>query len=116
MTKFVAILNDPISGTTLGEHYFHYDDPHPPLPITGKINGNVSTKVFINGLGIATVGSTTEEIDACCGGDNTGGVIVTGFDKITIKGKAIAMVGSEIEAHDGSAVVSASNQQLLTVG
>ena len=116
MAQFVAILNDPISGTTLGEHHFHHDHPHPPLPITGKINGNVSTKVFINGLGVATVGSTTEEKDDCCGGDNTGGVIITGFDKVTLKGKAIAMVGSEIEAHNGSAVVSASSQNLLTVG
>lgn len=116
MANFVAILNDPIEGMTLGEHHLHYDSPHGPLPITGKISGNVSSKVFINGLGIATVGSTTEETDACCGGDNSGGVIVGGFDKVTLRGKPIAMVGSEVDAHDGTASVSSSSQRKVRVG
>ena len=113
----VAILNDPISGTTAGEHHGHHDHPHPPgLPITGKINGNVSTKLFINNIPVAMVGSTTTEIDGCCGGDNTGGVIITGFDKIKVQGNAIAMVGSEIQAHNGTAQVSDSSQKKINVG
>jgi uncharacterized Zn-binding protein involved in type VI secretion len=112
----VAILNDPIKGTTIGEHHGHSDHPHGPLQITGKINGKVSTKLFINNLGVATVGSTTEETDGCCNGDNAGGVIITGFDKIKVQGKVIAMVGSEIDAHNGSAHVSNSSQKKITVG
>lgn len=112
----VAILNDPISGTTAGEHHGHHDHPHGPLTITGKINGNVSTKLFINNLGVATVGSTTEEIDGCCGGDNIGGVIISGFDKIKVQGNAIAMVGSKIQAHNGTAQVSDSSQKKINVG
>ena len=117
MSEFVAILDDPIEGTIAGEHHDHSQNPHQPgLTITGKINGNVSSKVTINGKGVATVGSTTEETDPCCLGDNGGGEISTGYSKVRINGKPIAMVGSKVTAHNGTAEVSGSHQNRVKVG
>lgn len=116
---FVAIKGDPIEGEIAGEHFTHSQHPHPPgLPITGEISGNVSTKVFINDTPVAMVDSTTLEKDDCCGTyeNNSGGIILTGYDKITVEGRYIAMVGSEVTPHNGTAYVSGSNQNLITVG
>lgn len=67
-----ARLNDSIQGTTAGEHTGHVP-PHGPLPISGQISGGCSGDVNINGQPAATVGSTTTELDACCG-SNSGAV------------------------------------------
>lgn len=114
---FVAIKGDPITGKIAGEHFAHSQHPHPPgLPITGEISGKVSTKVFINDIPVAMVGSTTTEKDDCCGTNNTGGVILTGYSKVIVEDRAIAMVGSEVTPHNGTAYVSGSNQNLVIVG
>ena len=112
----VAIEGDPISGTTAGEHHLHAESPHPPLPLTGSIKGNCSTKVFINGIPVALVGSTTKETDGCCGDDNSGGEIISGYGKVKIEGRDIAMVGSEVDPHNGTASVASSQQNLVWVG
>ena len=117
--SLVAILGDEIAGMTDGEHSrtpTEYPHPHSPLPISGNITGNVSTWVTINGKGVATVDSTTTETDGCCLGDNNGGKIVTGWNNLTIDGKAIAHVGSKVESHDGESKVSKSNQNYIYVG
>lgn len=112
----VAILGDPVKGTTAGEHHGHGTNPHPPLPLSGKISGNCSSKVFIDGIPVALVGSETEETDACCAGNNAGGKIIEGFPKVVIEGRQVAFVGSEVQAHNGTAYVESSQQSLVYVG
>lgn len=117
--SLVAILGDEISGMTATEHSTTPEEPphpHGPVPISGNITGNVCTWITINGKGVATVGSTTTETDACCLGANTGGKITTGWNTITIDGKPIAYVGSKVESHNGESKVSKSNQNYIYVG
>lgn len=117
----IAVLNDLIEGMTDGEHFNHYDPPHPPLPITGYINGRVSKKITINDLGVAVAGkqdgSTTKEFDDCCIDQNTGGVVVTGFSKITIDDLPVAMIGSKVKSHSGTSYVieEGCNQQIVRI-
>ena len=117
--KAIAILHDPIEGLTDGEHHYHSDSPHGPLPIKGRINGNVSNLIKINNLGVAVAdrrdGSTTEETDGCCGGDNSGGIVITGYDNIKINGLPVAIVGSEVKSHNGKSYVESSTQDIVLV-
>lgn len=104
-----ARLGDSISGTTSGEHFGHLV-PHPPGKITGTISGNCSSKVFINGIPAAFVGSATDEHDDCCPGGS--GTVATGSSKVFIQGKPAARVGDKINPHNGTANISSGSSNV----
>lgn len=98
----VARLNDPITGTTSGEHSGHVD-PHPPETITGNISGNCSTNVFTNNTPTAYVGSITDEYDSCCGMSN--GTIAVGSSTVFVNNIPIARKGDDLNAHSGTGYI-----------
>lgn len=106
-------LNDTIQGMTSGEHSGHLV-PHPPLPITGYINGNCSSDVMINGIPAATVGSTTFEQDACCGTNS--GVVAQGSSTVFINGKPAARIGDKIDPHNGTANITGGSSNVIIGG
>ena len=93
-----ARLDDVMNGVAYGEHSGH------KIPcsgiMTGSISGNCSQNVMINGIAAATVGSTTSEIDACCGGGS--GSVTSGSSIVNINGKPAARAGDNITTHVGS--------------
>lgn len=108
-----ARLGDAITGTTAGEHSGH-TTPHGPTPITGNISGNCSPDVFINGQPAATIGSTTTEMDACCGSSQ--GSVGAGSGTVFINGKPAARVGDALNAHNGTGQVSAGSGDVFIGG
>lgn len=95
---------------TDGEHSGHID-PHSPCAITGTINGNCSSKVFIEGNPAAFVGSTTDEHDCCCAGGS--GVVSAGSSKVFIEGKPAVRNGDTITPHNGTANVSQGSSKVI---
>lgn len=91
---------DNIQGMTSGEHSGH-TSPHPPEIITGSIISKTIPNVTCNGLGVAVVGSITEEHDSCCG--TSYGSVAVGSPNVTINGIPVARVGDSLNAHNGTA-------------
>ena len=108
-----ARLNDSIQGTTGGEHTGHVP-PHGPLPISGQISGGCSGDVNINGQPAATVGSTTTELDACCGSDS--GAVAAGSGSVFINGKPAARLGDALAPHSGTGSISSGSSDVLIGG
>ena len=68
--------------------------------MSGHISAGCSSNVMINGISAATVGSTTSEVDACCGGGS--GSVTSGSGIVNINGKPAARAGDNITTHVGS--------------
>ena len=108
-----ARLSDSVQGITAGEHSGHRP-PHSPSPITGSVSGGCSGDVFVNGLSAATVGSVTEERDACCG---TGyGSVRDGSESVFVNGKAAARLGDALNAHNGTGWISGGSENVFFGG
>lgn len=108
-----ARLNDSIQGTTAGEHTGHVS-PHGPLPISGQISGGCSGDVNINGQPAATVGSTTMELNACCGSNS--GAVAAGSGSVFINGKPAARLGDALAPHSGIGAISSGSSDVLIGG
>lgn len=106
-------LEDSIAGMTAGEHSDHPKE-HTPLPITGRISGNCSPNVFINGKPAAYVGSVTTEYDDCCGSSN--GSVASGSSSVFINGKPAARIGDPLNAHNGSAKITGGSGNVFIGG
>lgn len=99
----VSRINDSIEGTTSGEHSGHTDPQHGPLSITGYISGGCSLNVFVNDKQVAVIGSTTTEMDDCCGTNS--GVVSGGSSTVFANGKGVARIGDLITPHNGTAKI-----------
>ena len=100
----IAISGSAISGSFTSEHNGHYDIDNNPIHTSGGITGKIlsgSDTVFVNGRAVATVGSTTDENDACCSysGITSHGTVSSGSAKVFIKGKPVARVGDSVSIH-----------------
>lgn len=107
----VARLDDPIEGMTAGEHSGHTMPSHSPCEITGKIDGNCSPNVFVNGKPVAFVSSTTEEFDCCCAGGS--GVVSSGSSTVFVNGNAVARVDDDITPHNGTAKITGGSDNVF---
>ncbi len=108
-----ARLNDPVRGTTAGEHSGHIV-AHPPITFTGEISGGCSGDVFINGMPAATAGSTTTERDSCCGSSQ--GAVAVGSGTVFVNGRPAARQGDALNAHNGSGAVAAGSTDVIIGG
>lgn len=110
MSKEIALLGDSVQGTTTGEHNGHtdsYGHPiHSPSTITGTITSG-SPNVFINGKPIARAGDSTVESDNCDSG-RVGSLRDNG-STVKINGKSVALLGDEINPHNGTAYISSAS-------
>lgn len=109
-----ARFNDPVQGTTAGEHSGHGMNPHPPLTFTGEISGGCSSNVFINGIAAATKDSVTTERDSCCGSSN--GSVAVGSSSVFINGKPAARIGDALNAHSGAGAIIGGSGDVLIGG
>ena len=108
-----ARLSDSVRGITAGEHSGHRP-PHSSSPITGSVSGACSGDVFVNGLPAATVGSVTEEHDACCG--MSYGNVRDGSGSVFVNGKAAARLGDALNAHSGTGWISGGSGNVFFGG
>lgn len=107
-----ARLNDSIQGTTGGEHTGHVPLMVPCLSLD-KSPG-CSGDVNINGQPAATVGSTTTELDACCGSNS--GAVAAGSGSVFINGKPAARLGDALAPHSGTGSISSGSSDVLIGG
>lgn len=99
----ISLVGSKLMGSTSGEHHGHYDSEGNPIHSSGTLKGFVvegSSKLFVNGTMATCVSCKTEEYDNC--GEGFGSV-GSGSSKIILRGKNIAIKGSSINAHSGSA-------------
>ena len=108
-----ARLYDSVRGMTAGEHSGHRT-PHSPSPITGTVSGGCSENVFINGIPAATVGSVTDEHDACCGAAH--GSVRDGSGSVFVNGKSAARLGDALNAHNGTGWISGGSGDVFFGG
>lgn len=108
----VARLNDSIEGMTAGCHC-GADPPHPPCTITGHIDGNCSPNVFVNGLPMARVGSTTFETDCCC---TSSGIVAEGSSTVFVNGIPVSRLGDIVTPHNGTAEIIAGSPNVNVGG
>jgi uncharacterized Zn-binding protein involved in type VI secretion len=97
--SMVATVGDAMTPIAFTEHGGHIS----PNTHSGIITGSIisgSNKVFVGGKPIAIIGSTTSEIDSCCGGGT--GRVLSGSNKVFINGVPIARSGDSIITHVGS--------------
>lgn len=107
----VSRLNDSIAGTTSGEHSGHIY-PHFPSPISGYISGGCSSNVFVNSSPVATVGSITKEVDACCG--SSSGTVAVGSSTVFVNGKGVARIGDALNPHNGTASITGGSSNVIS--
>lgn len=109
----VAKLNSRIVGTTGGEHSGH-DPAHGPLPISGYIDGNCSSNVFVNNLPAAFIGSTTAEFDGCCGASS--GAVGQGSPNVFVNGIPVSRDGDAVNVHSGTGNIVCSGNVFANGG
>lgn len=108
-----ARLNDTVTGTTAGEHSGHAS-PHPPMQFAGEISAGCWGDVLINSRPAATVGSVTEERDACCG--SSLGSVAAGSGTVFIHGIPAARIGDALNAHSGTGEISSGSGDVFIGG
>lgn len=99
----LARKGDSMKGQFNSEHGGHYDSEGNPIHssgvIDGKINGNCSSNVFINGQRAAIVGSIIDETDVCTPGK---GVCINGSGNLFINGKPAVRNNDNTTTHVGN--------------
>jgi Uncharacterized conserved protein len=117
----IAKVGDNINSKTVSGHCYivEYDENDNPYnsyyncSISGKIsNAGSNSKVYINGVLVATKGASTNESDDMH--SNQSGTITTGSSKVFINGVPVARTGDIVNLHNGeTTVISNTNSKVF---